>query len=1022
MSTTSRFDALTEASSLMRQGLSDRDVAERLVELCGRIVPADAIAVWRLQSREHIWSITASRGLSPEFCSVTLPETGGGSSARLLREPFIVDDPPRWQEVSGRSALYDGEGIRRMLVLPLTIRGEAAGTISCYFRGEQELGAEDLAAAKAFAGLASNALSASKLDRLLEVSRIVSGELDLEKLVQAVTDTATELTGAQFGAFFYNVVNDSGESYTLYTISGVPREEFSRFPMPRNTDVFAPTFSGQGTVRSVNIQKDPRYGRSAPYHGMPAGHLPVVSYLAVPVMTREGEVLGGLFFGHEREGVFSESEERLAEALAAQAAVAIDNARLYQALRRDRARSAANERRYRSLVLTTQTPQAITIATGSGLFEEESPSWRTLTGQTFTQMRGQGWLDAVNELDRERITLAWNQAIASQAAFDEEYRLRTADGSYRWAASRAVPVYDTDGSPSEWIGTTTDIHDVRVVDDAQRFIAKATELFASSLDYEETLKTFTSLAVPGIADWCAVDIADDINPPFRRIAIAHVDPAKTELAWEMYRKYPPDPETSQIALVLRTGKPQLVTTIPEGLIASLARNEEQSRIAHEVGLMSWMIVPLSARGRILGAVSFVSSDSGRRFTEVDLQQAEELARRASVAIDNALLYRDAQAANRAKDEFLATLSHELRTPMTSILGWARLLRMGLPREEHGDALEAIEKSAHVQAKLIEDILDVSRIISGKLRLDPQPVDLRIIAQAALTTVHPAAKAKNIEIMTTFSPSAPAVAGDEGRLQQILWNLLSNAIKFTPRGGKVILRIAEAGSLLRLTVEDTGEGIRPEFLPHVFEAFRQADSSTTRVHGGIGLGLAIVRYLVELHGGRVWVESRGAGAGTRFSVELPVLELAAFPPPPHAGATIQQADDAPAALPSLEGTKVLAIDDQSHTRDVVAAILRRANAEVVTAGSVREAIDQIAVSTPDVIVCDIAMPQKDGYAFLRELHNNSDARVASLPVIALTAFGRAEDRHTALESGFNDYLKKPVDPFDLANAVLRARKG
>jgi PAS domain S-box-containing protein len=1016
-----RFDTLTRAASLMREGYSVRDIAAQLVELCARIVPSNGIAIWRLDAREGRWAITASRGLSAEFIAVTLPEQGGGSTSRLLREPFIVDDPSHWQEVSGRSALYDGEGIQRMLVLPLMIRGEAAGTICCYFRTKHELSPDDLAAAKAFASIASNALSVSKLDRLAEVARIVSGELDLEKLVQGITDAATELTGAQFGAFFYNVTDDAGESYMLYTISGVPREEFSKFPMPRNTQIFAPTFAGAGTVRSANIQKDPRYGHNAPYFGMPAGHLPVVSYLAVPVVTRDGNVLGGLFFGHAEEGVFSDAEERIAEALAAQAAVAIDNARLYRTLREDRARSAASEKRYRALVLTTPTPQAVSTANADGNREEDSPSWRALTGQSFEEMRSRGFLAAISQSDRERVARAWDDAIAARATFDEQYRLRLADGSHRWFASRAVPVYDAEGNAGEWVSTTTDIHDAKVTDDARRFLAKATELFSSSLNYEETLTTLTSLAVPEIADWCAVDMADEIHPPFRRIAIAHVDPDKTELAWEMYRKYPPDPETSQIAAVLRTGKSVLVSTIPEGLIESFVKNEEQLRISREVGLMSWMIVPLRSRGRVLGTISFISSDSQRRFTEVDLRHAEEFARRASVAIDNAMLYRDAQEANRAKDEFLATLSHELRTPMTSILGWARLLRMGLPADEAVDAVEAIEKSALVQAQLIDDILDVSRIISGKLRVDPEPVDLRTIADAALATVHPAAQAKNIEILTAFPPALPAVAGDEGRLQQVIWNLLSNAIKFTPRGGTVTLRISVVGSLLRLTVQDTGEGISAEFLPHVFEAFRQQDSSTTRVHGGIGLGLAIVRYIVELHGGRTTVESAGAGNGSTFTVDLPVLESAAQAAPQRTETASHHDPPAMSPLPSLAGMKVLAIDDQAYTRDIVAAILRRSGAEVTTAASVREALECVALSAPEVIVCDIAMPKEDGYAFVRELRANPDANIASLPVIALTAFGRAEDQESALASGFDDYLKKPVEPADLANAVLRARR-
>jgi PAS domain S-box-containing protein len=1016
-----RFDALTTASSLMREGYSVRDIAERLIDLCGRIVPADGIAIWRLDTREKKWSITASRGLSAEFISVTLPELAGSSSSRLLREPFVVDDPSHWQAVSERSALYDGEGIQRMLVLPVIIRGEAAGTICCYFRTKHDLSAEDLAAAKAFASVASNALSVSKLDRLAEIARIVSGELDLDKLVQALTDAATELSGAQFGAFFYNVTNDAGESYMLYTISGVPREAFSKFPMPRNTDIFAPTFAGAGTVRSANIHKDPRYGHNEPYHGMPAGHLPVVSYLAVPVITRDGNVLGGLFFGHEEEGVFSDAEERIAEALAAQAAVAIDNARLYRTLREDRARSAASERRYRALVLTTPTRQGVSSANAAGFREDDSPSWRELTGQSFEAMRGRGWLDAISPGDRERVARAWDEAITSHETFDEQYRLRVADGSYRWFASRAVPVYDAEGNIGEWVSTTTDVHDAKVSDDARSFLAKATELFSSSLNYEETLKTLTSLAVPGIADWCTVDVADEMHPPHRRLAVAHVDPAKTDYAWELYRKYPPDPENDQVAAVMRTGKAQLVSTIPEGLFEALVKNEEQLRIVRELGLFSWMIVPLRSRGRVLGAISFVSSDSQRRFTEVDLRHAEEFARRASVAIDNATLYRDAQEANRAKDEFLATLSHELRTPMTSILGWARLLRMGLPGEEEMGAVEAIEKSALVQAQLIDDILDVSRIISGKLRVDPEPVDLRTIAEAALTTVHPAAQAKNIEILTSFPPALPAVAGDEGRLQQVIWNLLSNAIKFTPRGGTVTLRITSAGSLLRMTVQDTGEGISAEFLPHVFEAFRQQDSSTTRVHGGIGLGLAIVRYIVELHGGRTTVESAGASKGSTFTVELPVLESASQPSPQPAEAASRHEPRAPLPLPSLEGTRILAIDDQPYTRDIVAAILRRCGADVTTASSVREALASVAQSAPDVIVCDIAMPQEDGYAFVRELRANPDAHIASLPVIALTAFGRAEDQESALTSGFDDYLKKPVEPADLANAVLRARR-
>lgn len=384
--------------------------------------------------------------------------------------------------------------------------------------------------------------------------------------------------------------------------------------------------------------------------------------------------------------------------------------------------------------------------------------------------------------------------------------------------------------------------------------------------------------------------------------------------------------------------------------------------------------------------------------------------------DELLAQKTLEDANRRKDQFLATLSHELRTPMTAVLGWARMLKLGLSEIESREAVDAIEKSAEIQAQLIDDVLDVSRIVAGKMTFNPTLVDVGPVLQAAMTTVHPAAAAKGIEIFASVPPRLPRILGDEGRLQQIIWNLVANAVKFTPRSGTITIRIVHAGSVLRLTVQDTGKGIDASYLPHVFEPFSQEDGGITRSHEGIGLGLSIVRSLVELHGGRIRAASEGSGRGATFTVDLPVMESALAV---KGGAT--KADSiAPrleADLPKLNGVRVLVIDDQQLARDLLVAIFRRANADVYAASSVREGLEQVKVMTPDVVVCDLAMPDEDGFSFLRAVRALPASSKAT-PIVALTAFGRPEDRQQALAAGFDVYMKKPVDPEELASTVLR----
>ena len=398
------------------------------------------------------------------------------------------------------------------------------------------------------------------------------------------------------------------------------------------------------------------------------------------------------------------------------------------------------------------------------------------------------------------------------------------------------------------------------------------------------------------------------------------------------------------------------------------------------------------------------------------EKAEE--ERAQLLVREQAARRQAEEANRIKDEFLATLSHELRTPLNAILGWAQMLRMTKLEEATANrAYATIERNARAQAQLISDLLDVSRIITGKLRLDQKPVDLAAVVDAVLDTVRPAAEAKGIPITVHLAPAVSPVLGDPDRLQQVVWNLLSNAIKFTPREGRVEVYLRQVDGNVEIAVRDTGSGILPAFLPFVFDRFRQAESTTTRSHGGLGLGLSIVRHLVELHGGTVAVESAGEGAGATFTVALPVRATFLPNPGPEQAAPPAAAGGAWDAR-LLAGVRVLVVEDDEDTRELLVRALERGGAEVEEAASVALALAALDRRLPDVLVSDIGMPGEDGYALIRKLRASTRERGADLPAAALTAYARSEDRVQALQAGFQTHIAKPVDPSELVAIVAR----
>ena len=382
-----------------------------------------------------------------------------------------------------------------------------------------------------------------------------------------------------------------------------------------------------------------------------------------------------------------------------------------------------------------------------------------------------------------------------------------------------------------------------------------------------------------------------------------------------------------------------------------------------------------------------------------------------------------------KDEFLAVLSHELRTPLNAIVGYARLLHGGLlPPEKVARALETLERNATWLTQIVEDVLDVSRIVSGKIRLDVQPVELPIIVDNAVATIQPAADAKGVGVQTMIDPNVGPVSGDPGRLQQVVWNLVSNAVKFTPKRGRIQVQLARVNSHIEIVVSDTGIGIPSDFIPYVFDRFRQADSRTTRKAGGLGLGLAIVRHIVEMHGGTVEVTSAGENKGATFRVRLPVMIVHPEHDAPRREHPRTERREALRSLEDLAGVHVVAIDDEPDALMLLRVVLETAGAEVTTFRSPVAALDRIAGEKPDVLVVDLGMPEMDGFELITRIRTSPNPDLRDVPAAALTAFARSEDWTRALRSGFELHLAKPVDPAELVASVAtlarraRARHG
>lgn len=749
------------------------------------------------------------------------------------------------------------------------------------------------------------------------------------------------------------------------------------------------------------------------------------------------------------------------------------------------------------------------------------------------------------------------------------------------------------------------------------FLASVSAVLAASLDYEQTLQSVANLAVPYFADWCSVDLLNEDNS-ISRVAVAHSDPEKVKLGWELTERFPRHLNDGYgISKVMETGQIEIVPEITDEQLVATIQDLEYLKSLQEVGLSSCIIAPLEARGRVLGTISLVYAESERHYQLTDVGLAEDLARRAAIAIDNARLHQEAQkakaaaelaanrtarllavmqalsksltpvevakviiehsmevlgassglvavlrdndeleimqaigyqqysnetirffsihdpfplaeavrtgqpmwletvenriaryphlaqaytnsgakawmsiplliddravgglslsfatvpslseddrafvmalaqqsaqsverarlyeseqkaraeaeTANQVKDQFLAIVSHELRTPLNSILGWSQLLRSRkLNQETMARALETIERNARAQNQLIDDLLDISRILRGKLKLQLRPIDLTAVIEAAIESVHFSAEAKHISLQTQLNQNTGLISGDPNRLQQIVWNLLSNAIKFTPEGGRIEVKLEgyefsrlscqveelsqNSKLYAQITVTDTGIGINPDFLPYIFEYFRQADGSMTRAHGGLGLGLAIVRNLVELHGGTVQAESLGEGQGSTFIVRFPVLPTVEVKQN-LASLINRKLELTSEALLRLKGLQILVVDDEADTRDFIRFSLEQVGSLVTTVGSAAAALQQLTHLQPDILISDIGMPVTDGFSLIQQIREAEIKLNKCLPAIALTAYVGQEYQKQAFSAGFQTYLAKPVDISELVKAV------
>ncbi len=560
-----------------------------------------------------------------------------------------------------------------------------------------------------------------------------------------------------------------------------------------------------------------------------------------------------------------------------------------------------------------------------------------------------------------------------------------------------------------------DITERKRTEQSLRFLADASKLLAALADVPSTLQKVAQVAVPGFADWCTVDIIDE-QGALRSVAITHADPAKAKLAKELAERFPPDPDAPHGAWhILRTGQTEFLPYISDALIDESIKDPERRRILRELGLRSYIGVPLLVRGRVIGIVSFLVAESGRRYDQRDLAVAEDLAHRAAITIDNAHLYEELKENARRKDEFLAMLSHELRNPLVPIRNALEILRMpAADAATRAQAHEMMERQLQQLVRLVDDLLDVSRIMRGKIELRKEAVDLAAVVARGIETAQPTIDAQGQQLLTTLPAEPIRMVVDPARVAQIIGNLLHNAAKFSERAGRIWLSAAREGEEAVIRVRDEGIGIPADLLNHIFELFVQGDRSLERSQSGLGIGLTVVQKLVEMHGGRVAVHSGGSGQGSEFVVYLPMHDDAAVPSGPT------EAPSSSVANAKTAARRVLVVDDNVDAAQSLAVLLGYWGHQAEIAHSGPQALHAAEKHRPEMIILDIGLPGMSGYDVALALRQKPEFQPVTL--VAMTGYGQEDDRRRAKSAGFDYHLTKPVEPEALRRLLDQAQVG